>query len=434
MKKSKFIQSSILLLIGGFATKILGMVVRIILTRKIGTLGMGYYSLLMPTFMLLLSISGMGLSTALNVLLASNRYNNKNLLIISLVLSLGMDFILALILFLGGRWIASSLLKEPILYYPLVAISFVLPFISVSNIFRSYYFAKERMVPHVLSNILEDFLKLLLIFFGISPFLSNYSHALTFLMLTNIVSEFSSITIFIICFPKFQLEKKDFSLEKKSLKAIFKIAIPTTLSRLVGSISYFLEPIILTTVLLKIGYGKESIITEYGIINGYVLPILMLPSFFTNAISQALTPIVSKYYFQKEIAYVEKKIHQALYFSLGIGLSYSAICFFFHKELLFFLYHTREGCEYILFLLPIFLFYYLEGPLLSSLQAMNQAKINLKISLVNFFIRTIGLFLLSSLSIGLYGLLIALAINILFTVFYASFKVHTSLHSKKTII
>ncbi len=58
MKKSKFIQSSILLLIGGFMTKVLGMLSRIVLTRKLGTLGMGTYSLLMPTFMLFLSLVG----------------------------------------------------------------------------------------------------------------------------------------------------------------------------------------------------------------------------------------------------------------------------------------------------------------------------------------------------------------------------------------
>jgi len=139
MKKSKFIQSSILLLIGGFLTKVLGMLGKIVLTRKIGTLGMGLYSLLMPTFMLFLSISGMGLSTALNVLIATDKYNNKNLLITSLFLSFLVNFLIAIVILFGGNWIVNSLLHEKILYYPLLSILFVLPFISVSNIFRSYF-------------------------------------------------------------------------------------------------------------------------------------------------------------------------------------------------------------------------------------------------------------------------------------------------------
>lgn len=428
MKKSKFIQSSILLLIGGFLTKILGMLVKIVLTRKIGTLGMGFYSLLLPTFMLFLSISGMGLSTALNVLIATDKYNNKNLLITSLFLSFLVNFLIAIVILFGGQWIVNSLLHEQILYYPLLSILFVLPFISVSNIFRSYFFAKERMFPHVISNILEDVWKLLLIIFGMNLFLSSMEQALTYLMMTNILCELSSIIIFLFCFPKFQLTKEDFKIRKSTLKAIFKISIPTTLSRLIGSITYFLEPVILTTILLKLGYDKNNIIMEYGIVNGYVLPILMLPSFFTNAISQALMPIISKYYHKKDFNYVKKKLKQALLFAIFIGASYSIFCFFYHQSLLQFLYHTKEGSSYILFLIPIFFFYYLESPLLTTLQAMNKAKINLRISSINFFIRTILLAILTSLSIGMYGLLISLSVNILFTIIYSSYKVYQSLH------
>lgn len=57
------------------------------------------------------------------------------------------------------------------------------------------------------------------------------------------------------------------------------ISLPTTGSRLIGSISMFLEPILLTTILLKVGYSNNFIITEYGILNGYVMPLILLPSF-----------------------------------------------------------------------------------------------------------------------------------------------------------
>ena len=41
--KEKFIYSSIILIIGGFLTKILGMIIKIIMTRLIGTEGIGLY-------------------------------------------------------------------------------------------------------------------------------------------------------------------------------------------------------------------------------------------------------------------------------------------------------------------------------------------------------------------------------------------------------
>lgn len=428
MKKSNFIRSSIILIFGGIITKFLGMLVRIVLTREIGTTGMGLYALILPTFLLLLSISGMGLSTALNVLISSEKHNNKKLIITSLFFSLLLDAFIFLLLLLSSKFIATNLLNEPRLHYPLLCIGFILPFISVSNIIRSYFFSKERMIPHVVSNILEDLIKLFVIYFIISTFRGTLEQTIALVILSNILCEISSIIIFMFCLPKFSIKKEDIKLDITNIKNILKISIPTTASKLIGSFTYFLEPIILTKILLSLNYSNHYIINEYGIINGYVLPVVLLPSFFTNAISQALIPIVSRNYHKGNHVYIKTKILQAIAISLFIGMIFSVGCFVYGENILSFLYNTDEGIAYIKFLLPIFILYYIEGPLLSSLQALNKAKLNLKISIVNFFIRTVILAALTFLSIGMYGLLIAVGINILFTVIYSSYHVFKTLH------
>lgn len=423
MKKNKFIVSSIILIIGGLITKILGMLVKIILTRKIGTIGIGLYSLITPTFLLLISISGMGLSTALNVLISSGKYNIKNIIITSLIISLSIDLLLLILLFIFSGTIATTLLNNPILKFPILSIGFVLPFISISNIFRSYYFSKERMIPHVVSNIIEDLVKLLLIIIFIKYLLFSKELTISFIIITNIFSELSSIIIFIFCFPKFNITKEDIKFNKKNIKAILNISIPTTLSRLIGSITYFLEPIIITTTLIKVGYNNNYIISEYGIINGYVLPIILLPSFFMNAISQALIPSISKNYVNNNIKEVKRKINQSISIALFLGIIFTTIIIIFGDKLLNILYKTNEGSSYIKLLAPIFIFHYIEHPLLSSLQAMNKAKINLFISIINMIIRTAILGLLCMLKIKLYGLLISISLNIIFTCFYSWYKI-----------
>ena len=430
MKKSKFIHASIILIIGGFFTKILGMLVKIVLTREIGTKGMGLYAMMSPTFLLLISISGMGLTTALNVLISSKKYNVKKLMFYALIISLSLDLIIIIFLFLFAHSIASNLLNNPILYYPILSMGFILPFISVSNIFRSYYFANERMYPHVISNVLEDLIKLLLILFFTKYFSDNIGRMLTFILLTNVLSELSSILIFLHYFPNISLTKEDLKPDQRHFKAIFDIAIPTVISRLIGSVTYFLEPIILTFVLLKGGFSNDYIVSEYGIINGYVMPIIMLPSFFTGAISQALIPNISKNYAKGNMMEVKRKLKQALTISLLIGLSYSVVIFFGGKTLLNVLYKTNEGVNYLKLLLPVFIFYYLEQPLLSTLGAMNKAKINMHISFINMLIRTIGLAIFLYLPFGMAGLLIVLSLNIIFTCFYAGYKINTFILKK----
>ena len=78
--KDKFIKSTIILLIGGVITKILGMLIKIIMARLIGTKGLGMYMLILPTFTLLISLSQFGFPLALSKLIAENNRNNKQLI------------------------------------------------------------------------------------------------------------------------------------------------------------------------------------------------------------------------------------------------------------------------------------------------------------------------------------------------------------------
>ena len=88
----------------------------------------------------------------------------------------------------------------------------------------------------------------------------------------------------ILYIPNKKININDFKFNKIILKDILHISLPSTGSRLIGSISYFFEPIILTFILLYIGYDSNYITHEYGIITGYVYPLLLLPSFFFHNI------------------------------------------------------------------------------------------------------------------------------------------------------
>ena len=56
MNKEKFIKSTIILIIGGFITKILGMVIKVINTRLIGLEGISLYMLIFPSFSFFITI------------------------------------------------------------------------------------------------------------------------------------------------------------------------------------------------------------------------------------------------------------------------------------------------------------------------------------------------------------------------------------------
>lgn len=420
MRKNIFIKSVILLMIGGLITKIISMLIKIVLARLIGPEGMGIYMLVSPTFTLLIALAQLGFPVAISKLVAEENTNDKNLVFSVIPISLLLNSIIIIFLILSAHYISTNLLNEPRSYYALISIGLVLPFISISSILRGYFFGKQKMLPHVLSNITEDLVRLISLIIGIPIFLlKGIEYAVAFVVLVNIISEFTSILILFFFIPKnFKITKQDLKPNKKNIKNVFSIGIPTTASRIIGSIGFFLEPIILTYVLINIGYDNNYIVTEYGIISGYIMPLVLIPSFFTLAISQALIPNISKAHSKGNYKYVKSKIKLAIFLSLLIGIPATIFFELFPSIPMKLIYNLNEGTEYLKVLAPIALMHYIQSPLTASLQAMGKAKEAMHGTLIGTVIRTISLFIFSYLHIGLWSIIIASSLNIICTTFH----------------
>lgn len=411
--KNKFIKSTIILIIGGFITKILGMIIKIVLTRVIGPTGIGLYMLVLPTFNLFITLCNLGVPTAITKLVSERKRSSRKIIIPTTMIILIYDIILILIILIISPYLAHNLLHNANLYYPLIAIGLTLPFITISSIIKGYFFGKEKVFPITLSNIIEQLTRLVLTVTLVS-YMLRYSlvTAITTVVLINIISEGLSIVILMLFLPKEKITREDLREDNKLLKEVFDISLPNTGARLIGSITYFLEPIILTNILKSIGYSKDYITLEYGVINGYVYPLLLLPSFFTLAISSAILPVVSNSYSNKNYEYTKKKIKQAILFSLLIGVPATLIFMFIPEIPLKLVYNTNLGLEYIKLTSPFFLLHYIQAPLTSALNGMGYAKVAMRGTLYGGIVRVLSLAVLSLLKIGLYSLVISTILNI----------------------
>lgn len=415
MKKETFFKATLILILGGAITKALGMFIKIVMTRIVGIEGISLYMLIFPTFALFMTISQLGFPVAISKLVAEERYNNKKLIFSIIPFSLLFNILLMLIIIFIAPILANNLLKEPKALYPILAIGLVLPFDSLSSILRGFFFGKQRMFPHIISLVTEQIVRLILIV-TITPTLleKNIIYATTSLVLVNLFSELSSIIILLFFIPnKKNIKKEEIKPDITNIKNILSIALPTTGARLIGSICYFFEPIILTQALTLAGYSSSYIITEYGIIEGYVLPLLMLPNFFTNALSSALVPVVSKSYVTNNKKEIKRKLKQVTTISLLIGIPLTIILMINPEFFLKNIYKTTHGGSYLKFIAPFFIILYIQSPLASILQAINKAKNIMIDNLIGTIIKIILIFICSLLKIGLYGFLISLIANII---------------------
>ena len=411
--KNKFIKSTIILIIGGAVSKIMAMVIKIFLTRSIGDKGIGLYMLVLPTFNLFITLCTMSLPIAISKLI-SERNSSKKIVLPIIPISIIYNFILMIIIILLAPYIANNLLHNKDVYYPIMGISFTLPFICLSSILKGYFYGKENMLPYVISNIVEQMIRLLFIIFLIPKLLVyGINMAVLGVVLINVLSELSSIICLILFMPKKKINISDFKMNKEIFKDVLNISLNTTGSRLIGSISYFLEPVILTFILIKAGYDGDYIISEYGIITGYVFPLLLIPSFFTMAISTSLLPVISSNLSKGRYEYANKKLKQAIMISLGVGIVFTTVFMLVPNILLKFIYNTNLGGNYIRIIAPLFLMHYIQGPLTSYMQAANMAKVAMYGTLIGAIIKNI-LLLILPIFFGMWGLVIASLVNIFF--------------------
>ena len=428
MKKNLFIKSTLILILSGFLTKILGFIIKVIYTRIIGEYGISLYSIAVPTYSLLLTIATLAIPISISKLVSENKGRSIRILTSAAFLIISINLVLVFVIFLTKDFLAVNLLKEPKASPIIMAFALTLPFVSISSVLKGYFAGKQNMVPHATSNIIEQIVRLIIILV-VLPILKRKSDMLAILglILLTIISEISSIIVFLFFLPK----KINFNTKilpsKKITKDILDISIPTVSGRIIGNIGYFFEPIILTNLLLFSGYNNSYILSEYGAYNAYSLALLTMPSFFIGAIATSLLPEISKFNGNNNLKMVKRRIHQSIIFSLIIGIFFSLLIFIFRDKLLFSLYNTTKGSDYIKVLAPFFVLFYLEGVLTSSLQALGYAKVTMNITLYGVIIKLFIMAILSLCNIGIYSLVIAEIINIFFVVFF-NFK-----HLKKYI-
>ena len=420
--KSKFIKSTFILMIGSLITKVLGFIIRIIFTRIVNQDTINFYSIIMPTYSLFITLANLGLPLAISNVIAKNNKSSKRILLSIIPFTIIINLFLISVIFLTAPYISNNLLHNKSLYFPIISIALIIPFVSLSGIIRGYFFGKQKMMPHTVSNIVEQLFRLLLIII-ILPSILKYGSVFTvsFYILLNILSELISIIIFLIYAPKnFIIKCSDLKPDISIIRDVFGIAIPTTSSRIIGNIGYFFEPIILTLSLSMVGYSNKYILNEYGIYNAYVLPLLTIPSFFIIALNTSLIPEISKNKNNKYL--IKKRLKQSIIFSFIIGFISNLFVFIFTKDILNIVFKTSLGISYIKFLSFFFIFLYLEGPLSSTLQALNNAKYTMMVTIISTIVKLLLLFSLSLLHIGIYGLLISEIINIFLVTFLNSIK------------
>src|SRR5690625_2813110 len=430
-----------MLIIAGMITRLLGCVNRIVVARLMGEEGVGLYMMALPSLFLIITLTQIGLPIAISKQLAeANAMNDK--LKIKQIISLSfliiactsVFFTVCMIIF--APFVANYLLTDHRTFYPLLAISPVVPIIAYSSVIKGYFQGMQNMKPQSYAIVIEQVVRMSAVFLLVS-FLLPYGveFAAAGAMISVIFGELASLLFLMYTFKREKIIKvryRFFSYLKGSTpirNQLFSIALPNTGSRLISSFANFLEPILVSQSLAIAGVATKDATSQYGELTGYAMPLLFLPTFITNSLFIALVPSISEAEAKGNRPFVHYRIHQAIRISFASGALATIVFILFSIPILTYMYGTSNASKYIMLMAPFFLLLYIQAPLQAALFALDLAKEAMWNSFIGSFVKFVTLFLLTSNeNIGIMGVAIAMSVSVVLITFLHLAVLYRAIH------
>ncbi|WP_249030517.1 oligosaccharide flippase family protein [Tannockella kyphosi] len=417
--KRKIINSFIILSTSSAITKLFSMLNRILLARILPMEALSLFILVMPSLSMCITLGQLGIPSAIFRLIANPTYQNKKVMITGCIISSISCFFISIGLILFAPYISNSLLHNKEAYLPLVCLAIYIPFIGVSGILKNYFLAKENIYLIAKAQLIEEIMRLLFICVTLVNIQNNDNSILVSIaVMSMIVGELFGIIYMFIRLsnkPKYFFELLPNFKEHLIVKQIMSIALPVTGSRLYHSLVSFLEPIILLSILSS-RLSSSQIQYQYAIINGFVLSLLITPTFFNNVIYRIFLPIVTRDVVTNNYKNIHSHLLLALLGSFSISIPFTCLFYFFPETCLSFLYNTTEGASYLQYLSIPFILFYLQTPLSAVIHALNKNKIIFAISFIECSIEIVLTYVLAS-TYGVFSIAISLLVGTILTLF-----------------
>lgn len=417
-KQNIFFYNTILIIISGFVIKLLGLTNKIFITRLLGTEGMSLYVLAFPTIILFINLSGFSLNITTSKLisesLVTKKHSPKKIIKAAISLAIKASIIMEIIYLLFLSFLVNNLLNTPNLYFPLLMTVFLIPLVGITDTLRGTFAGYQKMSIVASVNIIEQVARMVFSILGIiilSKFGIILAVSSTILALT--IGELASLIFLLIKIKKISID--DINTSNNEKKVVWEMAFPTTLTRLIGSLTYFLEPILNTFILLYLGYNKNIIDYDYTVINAYIIPLLTISVFLSNALATTAVPAISENSNNTDNYKINYLINKIFFLSIIPGIIITILLYLYPKEYLNLFFSTASGYQYVKRLSLVFLLHYIQSPGIAILQALGKSKQVLRICTFFNIFKLVLIILLAFIPyIGTYTLLYAIIIVVLF--------------------
>jgi len=428
MKIDRFYRNSLTLILSNVFTGVISFAFSIILSRKLGTEGLGLYGLVMPVYSLVLCLVSDGLVTALSKNTAVF-YSKKDFRNLTRTVSTVFYIILfwsasvAFIFFAGSSLIGSYIIKDIRSSVALRALTPALVFVPLSAIMKGFFYGIGKFRIPAFIDIGEKTVRIVVLVCIVSllapgTISGTVAAACSALALGELIS-------FIILYTAYKIHKKRFPRSTSRpqnrlqlLANVLVISIPLCIEGVLSSILSTASALILPRRLVSSGLPYPTALSLIGKFSGMALTITMFPLIIVTSILTVTVPDLTVSVSRKDYWALERRIIQVLKIAMLVGMSSFVVDMCIPDVLGRIFYKRDDLVTFIRFAsIPSFISF-LASPTLGILNGLGKQNTLLRNSLITSVTDVILIYILTGIpALNIYGYGITIIISSLTMLF-----------------
>lgn len=336
------VKGALILALSAIIVKFLGLIYKVPLSYVLSDEGMGYFNSAYTVYTFFYLVCTSGVPKAISILTSeakSNGDDNSVNLIFrtAFILFFGFGIFMSILFFAIAKPLSAAIGSSGS-YYTMLAISPSILFVCASGVLRGYYNGVLDFLPMAISEIISGISKLVfgLLFAFCGYKIKNDLTVISAMTIAGVTIGAFLGYIYLLLYKKAKYppinsrQKCVYNISKKVVIKIFKIAVPLTLTSVIGSISGIIDMSIIMKRLSSAGYSELQANILYGNYTTLALPMLNLITVFTSPASAVLLPIVSKSNVKYDTALLSQRI-TATVKSLSFLIFPITVFFFFNS-------------------------------------------------------------------------------------------------------
>jgi stage V sporulation protein B len=265
----------------------------------------------------------------------------------------------------------------------MIALTPIIPIVAMTAVLRGYFRGKQNMNPLAISDVIENLMQIavvLVVIHWLLPY--GVEIAAAGAMVSAVVGEASGL---LYLFATYQLTRKKKEAAEpalpdnpeengRTLRDLLRLGLPLTGSGLIHSVFRAFLPLLVINSLLMSGVSAAGEATsQFGLLSGFVFPLLLLPSFFTNSLSSALIPAISEASVDRNSRLIHYRMDLAMRIALYVGIPCTIILYIWAEQLTTVIYKAPEAGALLKMMVPFYFFNYFQAPLQAILLGLGKS-------------------------------------------------------------